>query len=49
MAVDFDDRELRTFLPEAPNTPLRQGIEETLAGFRRLQQAGKLDLSDWGQ
>ena len=29
--------------------PLRQGIKETLEGFRRLQQAGKLDLSDLEQ
>ena len=35
VAVDYDDSELRAFLPEVPNTPLRQGIEETLEGFKR--------------
>ena len=49
VAVDYDDSELRAFLPAVPNTPLRQGIKETLEGFRRLQQAGKLDLSDLEQ
>ena len=49
VAVDYNDSELRAFLPSMPNTPLRPGIEETLNGFRRLQQAGKLDLSDLEQ
>ena len=49
VAVDYDDSELRAFLPSMPTTPLRQGVEETLNGFRRLQQAGKLDLSDLEQ
>ena len=49
VAVDYDDSELRAFLPSMPNTSLRQGIEETLNGFRRLQQAGTLDLSDLEQ
>ena len=49
MAVDYDDSELRALLPGAPSTPLRQGIEETLEGFTRLEQVGKLDLSDLEQ
>ena len=49
VAVDYDDSELRAFFPGLPNTPLCQGIKETVEGFTRLQQAGKLDLSDLEQ
>ena len=46
VACDLDDRELRAFLPELPQTPLGDGIQETLDIFERLRAASKLDVSD---
>lgn len=46
VAVDYDDSELKAFLPKLRDTPLRQGIKETLQSFARLKQDGKLDISD---
>ncbi|MCC7352212.1 MAG: NAD-dependent epimerase/dehydratase family protein [Anaerolineae bacterium] len=42
----LDDSRLRRLVPDLPRTPLRQGIAETVAIFRRLQREGRLDLSD---
>jgi nucleoside-diphosphate-sugar epimerase len=46
VACDLDDRELQALLPAVPDTPLREGISETVAMFDRLRSAGRLDLSD---
>ena len=46
VACDLDDRELHALLPAVPDTPLRDGIGETLTMFERLRSAGRLDLSD---
>ena len=46
VACDLDDSELRALLPHLPDTPLHEGIAETLEMFARLQDAGNLDLSD---
>ena len=46
VACDLDDQELRELLPAVPDTPLRDGIGETIALFERLRSAGRLDLSD---
>ena len=46
VACDLDDAELRRFLPALPRTPLAQGIDQTIADFRRLQQAGRLTTHD---
>ena len=46
IAPHLDDSRLRRLVPDLPRTPLRQGIEETAAIFRRLHREGRLDLSD---
>ncbi|MCB1019017.1 MAG: NAD(P)-dependent oxidoreductase [Acidobacteria bacterium] len=46
VACDLDDAELRRFLPALPRTSIAQGIEQTLADFRRLQQEGRLSTHD---
>ena len=46
VACDLDDAELRSLLSTVPDTPLREGIAETLKIFSGLRAAGKLDLSD---
>jgi nucleoside-diphosphate-sugar epimerase len=46
VACDLDDSELRSLLTAVPDTPLREGIAETLEIFARLQAADRLDLSD---
>jgi nucleoside-diphosphate-sugar epimerase len=46
VACDLDDAELRGLLNAVPDTPLREGIAETIATFERLRGAGRLDLSD---
>jgi nucleoside-diphosphate-sugar epimerase len=46
VACDLDDAELRRFLPALPRTPLAQGIDQTLADFRRLQRSGSLSTHD---
>jgi nucleoside-diphosphate-sugar epimerase len=49
VACDLDDTELRVLLPAVPDTPLREGIAETIEMFDRLRRAGRLDLSDLGR
>lgn len=46
VACDLDDGPLREFLPALPQTPMQQGIEQTLRDFQRLQSGGTLDASD---
>ena len=46
VACDLDDSELRSLLGAVPDTPLPEGIGETLEIFARLSAAGKLDLSE---
>jgi len=46
IVYDLDDSRLRRLQPDLPCTSLHQGVEETVAAFRRLQEAGRLDLSD---
>ncbi|MEZ5367169.1 MAG: NAD(P)-dependent oxidoreductase [Bryobacterales bacterium] len=46
VACDLDDAELRRFLPALPRTSIAQGIEQTLADFRRLQKEGRLSTHD---
>lgn len=46
VACDLDDSELRSLLSNVPDTPLLDGIGETLEIFGRLGDAGKLDLSE---
>lgn len=45
VACDLDDSELRRFFPRLPATPLKEGIERTLAEFRRLERDGRLDTA----
>jgi nucleoside-diphosphate-sugar epimerase len=45
VASDLDDSELRGLLSNVPDTPLSDGIAETLEIFARLQTAGHLDLT----
>ncbi len=46
VACDLDDSELRSLLGSVPDTPLREGIKETLEMFSRLHAAAQLDLSE---
>jgi nucleoside-diphosphate-sugar epimerase len=46
VACDLDDSELRRFLPALPQTPLREGIRQTLDAFESLRQTGKLSTAD---
>jgi len=46
VACDLDDAELRGFLPALPRTTLAQGIDQTIADFRRLQESGRLTTGD---
>jgi len=46
VAYDMDDADLRAFLPDLPRTSLADGIAATLADFRRLQAAGRLDAAE---
>jgi nucleoside-diphosphate-sugar epimerase len=46
VACDLDDGELRGLLPAVPDTPLRDGIAETIAMFEGLRGAGRLELAD---
>ena len=46
VACDLDDAELRKFLPALPRTSLAQGIDQTIADFRRLQKSGRLTTHD---
>jgi nucleoside-diphosphate-sugar epimerase len=42
----LDGRAIAEALPELPHTPLRTGIHETIARFRALRAAGRLDARD---
>ena len=46
VACDLDDSALRSFLPEIPETSLRDGIRQTLELFEAMREAGSLDTSD---
>ena len=46
VACDLDDSALRQFLPAYSETPLREGIRQTLAAFDSLRQSGKLNIAD---
>ena len=46
VACDLDDAELRTYLPDLPDTSLRDGIRQTLKAFQAMQDSGTLDTAD---
>jgi hypothetical protein len=46
IAYDLSDDGLQTDLGPMPLTSLEEGIRETVAIFRRLAKAGRLDASD---
>jgi nucleoside-diphosphate-sugar epimerase len=46
IAYDLDDSALQLDLGPIPRTPLVDGIRRTLALFRRLHEAGRLDTAD---
>ncbi len=46
VACDLDDHDLRELLPNVPDTPLREGIAETIALFEKLRAANRLDRND---
>jgi nucleoside-diphosphate-sugar epimerase len=46
IAYDLDDTALQRDLGPMPVTPLEDGIRQTLAIFRKLQAAGRLDSAD---
>ncbi len=46
VACDLDDAELCKFLPALPRTPLDQGVDQTIADFRRLHESGRLSTHD---
>ena len=46
IAYDLDDTALQRDLGPMPLTPLEEGIRQTLAIFRKLQAAGRLDTAD---
>jgi UDP-glucuronate 4-epimerase len=43
--ADLDDSGLRSILGEVPYTPLAKAADDTIQSFRRLLDAGKVDLS----
>lgn len=43
--VGFDGAALRSAFPDLPETPLAEGIRQTMAGFDRLLAAGQIALS----
>ena len=46
VACDLDDSELRAYLPDLPDTSLRDGIRQTLEAFRAMKEAGTLNTDD---
>jgi nucleoside-diphosphate-sugar epimerase len=46
IAYNLDDAALQRDLGPMPHTPLVEGIAQTLADFRRLHSAGRLDTAD---
>jgi len=46
VACDLDDAELRAYLPDLPDTSLRDGIRQTLESFQSMQDSGTLDTAD---
>jgi nucleoside-diphosphate-sugar epimerase len=44
--IGFDGSALRAAFPDLPDTPLADGIEQTIAGFRRLLKAGKIQADN---
>lgn len=46
IAADLDDSALARDLGSVPNTPLEQGIRETMAIFQKLHEEGRLDTAD---
>ncbi|MGH9470434.1 MAG: NAD-dependent epimerase/dehydratase family protein [Terriglobia bacterium] len=46
IAADLDDSALARDLGSVPNTPLEDGIRETMAIFRKLKDEGRLETSD---
>jgi nucleoside-diphosphate-sugar epimerase len=46
IAYDLDDAALQRDLGPMPRTPLEEGIRQTLAMFRNLQEQGRLDTAD---
>ena len=46
IAYDLDDRALQAQFGPLPRTPLREGVRQTLAMFRHLHAAGRLDTAD---
>jgi nucleoside-diphosphate-sugar epimerase len=46
IAYDLSDEALQRDLGPMPKTSLRDGIEQTVAIFRELQQQGRLDITD---
>jgi nucleoside-diphosphate-sugar epimerase len=46
IAYDLDDAALQQDVGPLPRTPLVEGIRQTIAHFRRLHAADKLDVSD---
>lgn len=42
----LDDRAIREAYPDLPHTPLADGVRATIARFRELHAAGRLDASD---
>jgi nucleoside-diphosphate-sugar epimerase len=43
--ISFDGAALRQAFPDLPETPLAEGIRQTMTGFERLLAAGRLTLS----
>ena len=43
---NLDGRALREALPNLPDTPLEEGIRETMDRFRRLHEQGRLRTHD---
>ena len=46
VACNLDDSELRRFMPDLPQTPLREGIQRTLEAFESQHAAGRLSTHD---
>jgi UDP-glucose 4-epimerase len=46
IAPELSDRAIQTTVGNLPSTPLRKGVEETIALFTRLRDQGRLDVSD---
>ncbi|MEP0564373.1 MAG: hypothetical protein ABJC64_08240, partial [Paracoccaceae bacterium] len=43
--ADLDDSGLRALIGDIQHTPLRTSIEQDIAAYRSLVEAGKIDLS----